>query len=840
MTDRNNPSVEDILKRLQTVSAENDSARGIAMPRQDRVPDPGSPVMLEKTKSIDDKLPTRSETDAIIDKYSTKVRIQQDPKSATQSLRDALEARMEDDETLKAYYYGNKDKPMKSKRADELFALLDRATVDTLSESDKQPSEIDTSRFMDPETVEKPVEYSQEELFPMGETMPPQEEEHATATFDEDYAVLSDKVVSGKIGLEEDDDESTQLSIVPDDADDIPPTDEYGRLLDTRDINLKVALGGMDPDSDEVPKELRGLHKTVARDMESGDREYEYTDRAQNNEVNRIMRKAIRQSRRRFFFALLFAAAVLYLELASKGSASYSVYCSPGRYGVLYILIDLQVLFLLGITLLPSLCRGAKGFFTFNMNCDSVFFFAFLASSGYSIVRLFLSPTDPGLRLYNLLPAVCGVCSALVNMLDCRKNYSCFRVIASAKSKYAAAELSGTSRESDEFYSYLLEDSDIYTVRRTKFISGFFARLRKRPKSEDLFNFLVPLVILGAVGVFAYRAISGDGWIPALSSAMLTLALSLPLSAFFIISMPLVTANRRANRSSSCFIGPAVAEEYSDASVISFADTEVYPSNLVKITSFRTYGDFRIDRVLIELSRIFGYIGGPLEKVLASTVTEPVEPPQYIRLLESAADGLRVVLDGKEYFIGKRAYMRRYRFESPKDEIDDMYENSVGSVMYVTVGDRLAAKLYIKYSINPLFDELLRDMNKSGLCVGIKTLDPNINNELLANGIHYKKCPIAILKAGNPEDMNRVTPSVDSGIVSNSGLHKFLHMFALCDKTRHVIKANGIVCVIGTVLSLVASAFLVLSGESASVASLYTAVFQLMWVVPVWLMSAVL
>ena len=87
MTDRNNPSVEDILKRLQTVSAENDSARGIAMPRQDRVPDPGSPVMLEKTKSIDDKLPTRSETDAIIDKYSTKVRIQQDPKSATQSRR---------------------------------------------------------------------------------------------------------------------------------------------------------------------------------------------------------------------------------------------------------------------------------------------------------------------------------------------------------------------------------------------------------------------------------------------------------------------------------------------------------------------------------------------------------------------------------------------------------------------------------------------------------------------------------------------------------------------------------------------------------------------------------
>jgi len=260
----------------------------------------------------------------------------------------------------------------------------------------------------------------------------------------------------------------------------------------------------------------------------------------------------------------------------------------------------------------------------------------------------------------------------------------------------------------------------------------------------------------------------------------------------------------------------------------------------IQITSFRTYGDFRIDRVLIELSKIFSYVGGPLEKVLSSTITEPVEPAQYIRVLESASDGLRVVLDGKEYFIGKRAYMRRYRFEAPKDEIDDMYENSVGSVMFVSVGDRLAVKLYVKYSINPLFDELLRDMNKSGLCVGIKTLDPNINNELLANGIKYKKCPIAILKAGNPEDMTKVSKEIDSGIVTNSGLHNFLKVFALCDKTRHIIKSNGMICVIGTLLSLAAACFIIFTGDTSAIPSLYTALFQLAWVLPVWLLSMIL
>lgn len=835
MSVRNESSVEDILKRLQHVSAENDTARHIPMPSGGyKAPDGNT--MLEKTKSVDGNIPARTETEDIIDKYSSRVKIQ-DEKSSTQGLRDALEARMEDDAELKNYYYGNKDKPMKSRRADELFALIDRATVDTVGQAERKPAEIDTSRFMDPETVEKSVEYKQEELFPMGDTMPPQEDNRETATFDDDYAGLSERVVSGKIGLEDDTDD-TQLSLVSEDSDDISVGEDG--LLDTKDIGLKIALGEIDIESDEVPEAIRERYKKAENDINKNNGEYEYTDRAQNNEVNRLMRRGIRHAFRRLIAAILITLGIVYLELATKGGAGYSIYLSQGRYGILYILADLQVLFFLGMVLMPYLGKGAKGLFTFNLTADSVFFFSFVASSCYCLVRVFMSPSDPELHLFNLTAAMCGICSALIHYLTAKKDYACFKVIASARSKYAAAQLSGASRESDEFYSYLLEDSDIYTVRKTKFISGFFARLKKRPKSEDLFNFLLPFVMVAAIAALAVKAILGADMLDAVNSAMFTLAVGLPLSAFFIIAMPLCTANRRANRSSSCFIGPAVAEEYADASVISFADTEVYPSHLVKITSFRTYGDFRIDRVLIELSRIFNYVGGPLEKVLASTITEPVEPAQYIRLLESASDGLRVVLDGKEYFIGKRSYMRRYRFEAPKDEIDDMYENSVGSVMFVSVGDHLAVKLYIKYSINPLFDELLRDMNKSGLCVGIKTLDPNINNDLLANGIKYKKCPIAILKAGNPEDMTRVSKEIDSGIVTNSGLHNFLRIFALCDKTRHIIKSNAMICVIGTVLSLAAAGFMLFVGDTSNIPSVYTVLFQLVWVLPVWLLSMIL
>ena len=173
-------------------------------------------------------------------------------------------------------------------------------------------------------------------------------------------------------------------------------------------------------------------------------------------------------------------------------------------------------------------------------------------------------------------------------------------------------------------------------------------------------------------------------------------------------------------------------------------------------------------------------------------------------------------------------------------EGDEAYENAVGSVMYVTVNEKLAAKLYIKYTVNPLFDSLLKDMYKAGLCLGVKTLDPNINNELINRAIKFRKCPIAVLRGGSPDEVLGEVPAADSGIVCNSTLHNFLKMFALCDKTRHITKSNVIISTVSVFLSFAAVAFLAITGDIGAISSLHAVAFQLFWLLPVWLISFLL
>jgi cation transport ATPase len=348
---------------------------------------------------------------------------------------------------------------------------------------------------------------------------------------------------------------------------------------------------------------------------------------------------------------------------------------------------------------------------------------------------------------------------------------------------------------------------------------------------------LIPLVFLGGVAMFVVMYAMGREVVEAYSAFSVIIAASVPVTAFFMISLPVVSANRIGAKHSTAFVGNAIAEEYSSASVLSFADTEVYPASLVKITNIRMYGDFRIDAVITDLAKVFSHVGGPLSKVLAATLSGEVEKPALIRVIESANDGLCVTMDGHNYFLGKKSYMRRYRFEAPNDDGDDVYENNVGSIMYVVIDEKLAAKLYIKYTVNPLFDSLLKDMYRAGLCLGVKTLDPNINNELINSAVKFKKCPIAVLRGNDPADVAGEVERVDSGVVCNSTLHNFLKMFALCDKTRHITKCNVAVSIISVALSFVAVAFLAVTGGLAGLDSIHAVAFQMFWLLPVWLIS---
>ncbi|MBR4799885.1 MAG: hypothetical protein IK047_06485 [Clostridia bacterium] len=778
-----------------------------------------------------------AETAEIIDKYSTYDG--EKPLSDTQKLRQKLASQNEGEALLG--YLGDETQQGPSERVEKLYEMINDAKTRTLSDLKKKPPEgiAGGGRFTDESAIAAQPEYTQEQMFPLGDTLTlgADGKSGKSAGYDAEYAKLTEKVVGGEITFDGDNETEGQLKFIEDEN----PEFMGGEQLDDTDKKLRYAFDMM-KDEDGSLEEIARESEKKRRDGKKarGEKTVRYTDRNQNAVVGEYYRKKVRRSFIRIILVALFTLGILFLEIATKDSTIHFDYARQGRYGILYVLIDLQLLFFIALTMLEAMRNGIKGIFSLRLNTDSLLVVSIFFSAAYSVVILFTDPQAADLKLYNLPAAFAALCSAVVTHLAARKDLRCFKVVASKRVKYAACELTGGTREADEFYKYLFDDSDIYTVKKAHFIQNFVERTEKRPKFEDVFNFLIPVIFFAGAALFGVMMLTGRELVESYAAFSVLIAASVPATAFFMINLPLISANRIGAKHQSAFIGNAVSEEYATASVLSFADTEVYPASLVKITNIRMYGDFRIDAVITDLAKLFGYVGGPLSKVLSATLSGNVEKPGSVRLIESAADGLCIAMDGKNYFLGKRSYMRRYRFEAPIDEGDEAYENAVGSVMYVTVNEKLAAKLYIKYTVNPLFDSLLKDMYKAGLCLGVKTLDPNINNELINRAIKFRKCPIAVLRGGSPDEVLGEVPAADSGIVCNSTLHNFLKMFALCDKTRHITKSNVIISTVSVFLSFAAVAFLAITGDIGAISSLHAVAFQLFWLLPVWLISFLL
>lgn len=780
----------------------------------------------------------------IISLYSTKPK--EKPFSNTQSLRDSLAMQIDEEKSLTGLYDGLKTRS-KSGKFEELYSLINDAKMATQNDYEvKPPVEIDNSRLTDPEELPQQESFKQEKLFYFGDTQVIEDLPlpKNTASFDSDYEKLTEKITSGEISFDGEPEDENQIVLIEDESDKFI-INEDDEPLDETDINLLLAFDMMDESKYDIKEFLsKGNEKktenkkTKVKNNEiTKEHEYEYTSREQNPQVNIMLKKAIKRSRLRMLFATILTVLIFYMELSVTNSAFHPLYLSPGKFGILYILVDIQLLLFMAIILFPDLKNGLFAIFRFKLNSGTMLLLSFIASISYSTVILFTDPTNPGIKLYGFPCAVAALSTTVVNYMSNKKDYHCFRVLASKKPKYTAAQLGSNAKEADEFYKYLEETSDLYTVKKAKFVSGFFARMNRRAKGEDLFNFLIPVILAGASILFAVMLILDKDVITAFGSFSILIAASVPIASFFMIPLPVIAANKKGVRNSTAFIGNAVTEEYADASVMSFSDTEVYPAHLVKITSLRTYGDYRIDKIIPDLARVFSFVGGPLEQVFIGALSDSLVPATNARLIESAADGICVAIDGTHIFLGKKSYMRRYRFETPSDPDDDMYEKSVGSIMYVVLNESLAAKIYIKYTLNPLFDDLLKDMYKAGMCLGIKTLDPNINNDLLSLGIKFKKCPIAILKAGSPEDMNGENEVIDSGIVCNSSLHTFLKMFVVCDKARHITKSNAIITIASVFLSFIAAFFLSITGDAQSIGSVYLVLLQMIWLIPVCITS---
>ncbi len=620
--------------------------------------------------------------------------------------------------------------------------------------------------------------------------------------------------------------------------------------FDETDANLMLAFG-MDEELDraigkESADKLRDQmdelipeeEKPAKAKAERPSFTKEFISPAETKDIVESYKTAYGKTALRLFGILAVAIVLFFYENLTALGGSLADALNPAYYPVVNVMVGLQIL-LVGFALCyPNLVRGFYGLVDKKPTPDSFLPILLGVSILYSAAVCFF-PAGTVFVTFHFPVSLCLLMTVVCERLDLRREIMTFNIVSSKRTKFALEKLDmeNAELETRAFDEFLPTSPSIFKINKTSFVDGYFRRTKDYPSLKLILGALIPAMLVALVvgilvGVFKFRS-----WESAVMLGYTVFSFCMPTSLFLTFGLPAFKASQVAYGMNSAFVGEAALDEYTTAASISFDDREVFPTGGVKLRSIKVFGSGRIDTVIYNVASVYSQLGGPLADVL-NVATADLGHSEEVEILVIENEGVEAIVDDHHLYLGKADYLRKHGYVPVSDPDDEDIEGAGEiSIMFLVCDDEVVAKLYVRYRIDSEFEVTLKNLYRSGICVGIKTIDPNINDEMLSTRIRLSKYPVRVLKYSDITDSYRGSDRTDSGIVSKKSAKALLRTFTLCDKVKHVTRTNLVVNILTMGVGLIISLAVALLGSITGIHSVYVALFQLFWLLPVYLMS---
>jgi hypothetical protein len=418
-----------------------------------------------------------------------------------------------------------------------------------------------------------------------------------------------------------------------------------------------------------------------------------------------------------------------------------------------------------------------------------------------------------------------------------------FRVVSggAAKPKFVIESYvpGKNSPEEKEFYDYIPENAKMLRISKTEFVKGFVGSNMKPSASNKYVNIMFPVLALIFAGVLAIVLIIKKDLSSAINAAYIASALCTPAALFAAVTLPSYVCAKKTYEDDSCIVSEAAAEEYADASVVTFEDSDVFPPSLDKITSVRLYNDSRMDHIMYVLTSLFRKIGGPLLTICENAAKEYNEFSNNVIIDNAIENGIEATVDSQKVFLGSSVYMGSKL--DPKYCIDDRQyaENDKSRIMYMIINDVVAAKFYIEYEMDKDFVSAIKQLSASTRCVAIRTLDPNIDTKLIKSYLDTEIYHCKIMRTRENERRKTVSTSSRGAVVAKNSIKALLRSLMLCDKMVYSSKINMIICFLSVIIGLIFGIFLIATKTVGSISALHVLAYQILLSVVIWIVTKI-
>ncbi|MDD6488833.1 MAG: hypothetical protein PUG48_03325 [Clostridia bacterium] len=507
---------------------------------------------------------------------------------------------------------------------------------------------------------------------------------------------------------------------------------------------------------------------------------------------------------------ILFATTIISVVIAIIAQCIPSLFTQTIRNGwLVYAIINFLLFSVSVVVSRVPIVNGIMPLRHFKGNSDTAIAVASFAAAIQSIVALF-SPNvfvNGTLYIYSSLVILALFLNSLGKMLIILRTYNNFRFLSKPRPKYAG-KIYTDIRNAEKISSGLPSKKPIIAyTKQSKFMSNFLQLSYAPDPSEDAAAKIAPYAtILSIVCGILYGVMTRD-FVGAVSSFALSACITIPVCSLLAVNIPLKRLCHNSIKGGAMVTSYETVKQFCDTNVVMIDSSQLYPPGTVTLSGIKAFKESKINDAITAGAAIMFAVDGTMSYIFENIIQDRKD---ILPKVESVIyeDGLGLVgwINGQRVLIGNRRLLETHNITPPEKSIEEKYLNMGNQVMYISMSGELVAMFILSYTADREIMHELRNLEDNGVSFAVRTVDPNITQDSIAEKFClFFRC-IKILPTNLGNICHNATSSVDEKsrayLVTRGKISSFARAVSGCIRIKSNITLSIIIQYIAIILGL--------------------------------------
>ena len=497
--------------------------------------------------------------------------------------------------------------------------------------------------------------------------------------------------------------------------------------------------------------------------------------------------------------SVLFVTAVLSLV------AAVIMQCTPlfsetMRTGWLFYGIICFALFTIAVAVarMPIL-NGLMPLRYFKGNSDTAAAVTALAAGIQSVTAL-CTPhvfTDGTYHIYVPIAIIALFCNSVGKLMIITRTLDNFKYLSGEGQKYAGKIYTDTKNAEKMVNEFPSKSVIIAYMKRSKFMSNFL-RLSYAPDPSEKMAAKIapPMTVTALVMGILYGIISLD-FAGGVTSFALTACVGTPVMCLIVLNISMKQLCRTALDNDAMISGYEAVQQFRDTNAVMIDASQIYVDGTVTMKGMKVFRRAKIDDALQAGAAVMYAVNGTMTGVFENIVHCSKESlPKVDSVVYEDEQGLLAWVNKQRVLIGNRKLLETHNIKVPRKELEDKYKKGGGEVSYISVNGELVVMFMLSYRTDRSIARELGELQENGVSFLIRTIDPNVTKEKIAERFGlFHRC-VTILPTGLGNICSDVMGTVDEQsrayLVTGGKLTSFAAAISGCIKMRSSVVAASL------------------------------------------------